>query len=434
MCIGYCTLCSGVSRAHRAVLSPIHSKCVPWLAAQCLSPMPKFSNRVNWINDDGSSAWDIHYAALAAAQDDRDILVLSVGDPDFATPAPIIEALISAATAGKTHYTPILGTHNLRAAVAKQLNQQGATHLNLENIAILAGAQNALFAAAQCTLEPGDEVITFDPAYVTYAATVGAAGAQLVRVPGATEHGFRPNLAALSNAINANTRAILVANPSNPSGVALRREELTQIFHLADQHDLWVWSDEVYAELMFDGQHHSASHFSMALHRTICIGSLSKSHAMTGWRVGWIAGPKELIAHIENLSLCMLYGLPEFIQEAAAYALNNCQQAVLTMRDTYRRRRNLVLQELDGIPELRLIKPEAGMFILMDISATGMTSAAFVAQLYQQHKVALLDGAAFSPSLNNFVRLSFSNSERNLSEACRRIKLLVSNLSARATD
>ncbi len=390
--------------------------------------MPQYASIVDLIAADGADAWDIHYAALDAAKHDPDVLVLSVGDPDFATPAHIIDAMTSSAQSGDTHYTPVLGINELRACIAQRLSEKGASGIIGDNIAVLAGAQNALFAAAQCTLEPGDEVITFDPAYVTYAATVGAAGATLVRIASDANTGFRPDLGALENAITPRTRAIAFSNPNNPSGVAFTTNEMQHIGKLAKQHDLWIWSDEVYADLCFQNQHVSLSHFSEFAERSICIGSLSKSHAMTGWRVGWIAGPKQLIAHLENLNLCMLYGLPEFVQKAAVHALSNGEKDVKDMHAEYRARRDLLVRELNNTKKLNILVPEAGMFLLVDVRDCGLSSQEFVRQLYHEHKVSVLDGAAFSPILDGFVRLSFTNSKSVLSEACSRIKDFVSAL------
>ena len=390
--------------------------------------MPNFSDRVHRIADEGSSAWDIHYAALAAVQTDPDVIVLSVGDPDFSTPSHIVNALSESAQAGDTHYTPILGIDELRDAVAQKLRSQGAVHIQRENIAIVAGAQNALFAAAQCTLELGDEVITFDPAYVTYEATVGAAGAKLIRVTGDAGNGFRPNIDALEKAITAKTRAIAFSNPNNPTGTAFTAGEFERINALAIKYDLWVWSDEVYADLVFEHQHQSISHFDQMNDRAICIGSLSKSHAMTGWRVGWIAGPAELIGHVENLSLCMLYGLPEFIQKAGAQAITHGELDVQQMRTTYCTRRDLLVSQLQGLSNVSLLIPQAGMFLLMDIRDTGLSSQDFVKGLYEQYNVSVLDGAAFSPALEGFLRLSFTNGETALIDACERIKIFINQL------
>ena len=277
-------------------------------------------------------------------------------------------------------------------------------------------------------MELGDEIITFDPAYVTYEATVGAAGAKLARVTGEARNGFRPNISALEQAITANTRAIAFSNPNNPTGTAFTAEEFKRINALAIKHDLWIWSDEVYADLVFEKKHQSLSHFDQMTDRAICIGSLSKSHAMTGWRVGWIAGPPELISHVENLSLCMLYGLPEFIQKAGVQAITHGGHDVQQMRKTYCKRRDLLVRHLENLSNVSLLVPEAGMFLLMDIRNTGLSSREFVTGLYEKHKVSVLDGAAFSPALEGFVRLSFTNGESALADACARIKTFLGQL------
>ena len=381
-----------------------------------------YPDRVKWIAGASSEAWDIHYQALQDAIADPEVIVLSVGDPDFATPAPIIEVAQEALRNGDTHYTPILGIEPLRQAISETYRSIGAKHLNSESIAVLAGAQNALFSASLCTLSPNDEVITLDPAYVTYEAAIGVSGAKLVRVSGNPKNGFRPNLEAIDNAITPATRAIAFSTPNNPSGMALNRQEMQALVELAHKHDLWLWSDEVYAQIMFENEHVSLSQFDQAQERSIVIGSLSKSYAMTGWRVGWIAGPQSLIRHIENLSLCMLYGLPGFIQQAAVHALQQESIHVKSMRDTYLKRRDLAVSLLKDEPTLELIVPQAGMFILIDVRKTGLSSNQFVRDLYVQQKVSVLDGAAFSPQLDGYIRLSFTNGEQQLAKACARLK------------
>ena len=379
-----------------------------------------FSDRTQWIAGEASSAWDTHYQALAAAEHDPDVLVLSVGDPDFATPTPIIDAAITALQSGDTHYTPILGLEPLRSALSNHYASIAQTPISNAQIAVLAGAQNALFSAALCTLNPGDEVLTPDPVYVTYDAAIGVSGARLIRVPSASDS-FRPDLAAIERAITPKTKAIAIATPNNPTGVTFSADELEAVVALAKKHQLWLWSDEVYRELVFETPHTSALQFNDQWDQLIVIGSMSKSFAMTGWRVGWMIAPKRLIEHIENLSLCMLYGLPGFIQQAAEYAISHGQHHIEAMRQTYQRRRDVLVRELKALPELKCIVPEAGMFLMVDVSQTGMTGATFAQKLYADQKVSVLDGAAFSPRLAHFVRLSFTQPENKLLDAAQRL-------------
>lgn len=385
----------------------------------------RFSPRVERISGEGAAAWAIHSEAVAAKRGGADIIVLSIGDPDFATPAPIVDTAVAAMRAGDTHYSDIQGRLALREAIARDHRHSGGAEVGPENVIVLAGAQNALFSASLCLFEPGDEVLVLDPMYVTYEATIRVSGANLVPVPPVAESGFRPDPQAIERAVTPKTRAILFANPSNPSGVAMTRAELEAIADIARRHDLWIISDEVYAALTFDAPHLSIAALPGMAERTVTVGSLSKSQAMTGWRCGWIVGPEPLVEHVEKLSLCMLYGLPGFIQEAAVTALTTARGEMETMRDVYRRRRDLVHEALAGVPGLQAVKPQAGMFLLVDIRGTGLSASEFAWGLLREQGVAVLDATAFGASAAGFVRISYTLGEAELMEGCARIRRFV---------
>jgi len=388
----------------------------------------RFSPRVDRISGEGAAAWEIHSAAVAAKRNGGDVIVLSIGDPDFATPAAIAERAIAAIRAGDTHYTDIAGRQALRAAIAAEHRRGGGAAVGPENVIVLAGAQNALFAASLCLFGVGDEVLVLDPMYVTYEASIRASEAEVVPVSPKPESGFRPDPTAVARAVTPRTRGILFANPSNPSGVVMTAAELDGIAAVARQHDLWVIADEVYASLAFEAPHLSMAALPGMAERTVTVGSLSKSQAMTGWRCGWMIGPEALIRHADNLSLCMLYGLPGFIQEAAVLALTEARGEMDRMRDVYRRRRDLVHDALAAVPPLRLLQPQAGMFLMADVRGTGLSSAEFAWGLLRQEGVSVLDATAFGPSAAGYVRISFSVGEAELREACARIRRYVDSL------
>ncbi len=388
---------------------------------RALSPL------VDRIAGRGAAAWALHVEAMAAKRRGEDVIVMSVGDPDFATPPAIVEAAISALRAGDTHYTPVVGRPSLRAAVARRHAARTGLKVDPDQVVIVAGAQNGLFASALCLTAPGDEVIVPVPMYVTYEATIGAAGARMVTVACDPSTGFRPDPDLMEATVTPRTRALFFANPNNPTGVTMSRRELEAIAELARRHDLWVVSDEVYADLVFDGQHLSIAALPGMAERTITVSSLSKSHAMPGWRTGWVIAPAALIPHLSNLALCMLYGLPGFAQAAAEEALTGSENEHLSMRDHYRHRRDAVLESLAQVPGIRCLKPQAGMFLLMDVRGTGLGSAEFAEKLYRGHGVSLLDAAPFGGA-DGFVRLSFSSYEAVLKEGCRRIAHFVAGL------
>ena len=389
----------------------------------------RFSPRVERISGEGAGAWKIHFAAVAAKRGGADIILMSVGDPDFATPAPIVETAVEALRSGDTHYTDIPGRPALRAAIARDHVERGGADVGPRNVIVLGGAQNALFAASLCLFEPGDEVLALDPMYVTYEASVRVSGADIVAVAPKPESGFRPDLAALERAVTSRSRAILFSNPSNPTGVVMAEAELAGIAEIARRHDLWVIADEVYAALTFDAPHLSISALPGMRERTVTVASLSKSQAMTGWRCGWIVAPEPLIQHLERLALCMLYGSPGFIQEAALVALKEARGEMDGMRDIYRHRRNLLHSALSEAPELVSLKPEAGMFLLVDIRQTGLTSSEFSWGLLREEGVSVLDATAFGASAAGFVRLSYALGDDQLTEAAARIRRFAASAS-----
>jgi arginine:pyruvate transaminase len=383
-----------------------HSKCV------------KFSALVDRISGEGAAAWLTHYEAVAARERGEDVIILSVGDPDLDTPAPVIERAIAQIRAGDTHYVPAAGRPALRTAIARAHAARSGQSVDADNVVFFAGAQNALFVASLCLAGPGDEIVTFEPLYPTYPATIEVSGARLVRAPATAD--LRPDLAALSTLIGPRTRAILWASPNNPSGVVLHEGELDTIAELARQHGLWLIADEVYAGLAPGGRVPSLA--ARLPDQVVTLGSLSKSHAMTGWRAGWLVGPRELAVHAEHLAMCMLFGLPGFIQEAAITALGVADEAESRIRAFCAARQQRFAKGIRGIGALRAIAPEAGMFMLLDVSATGLTGGQFMRALYASQRVSVMDGAAFGEATAGCVRVCFATDEATLDAACERLR------------
>lgn len=390
----------------------------------------RYSPFVERISGESVSAWDIHYAAIEARGRGEDVIVLSVGDPDFATDSAICESAVEALRQGDTHYTHVLGRPLLREAIAAKQSALLGVPVLPENVALVAGAQNGLFATALCLFGQGDEVLVPEPMYLTYEACIHASGARIVTVEQPAANGFRLTAAALEAALTENTRGIALATPCNPTGNVYSREELEAVAEVARRHDLWVISDEVYGQITFDRPHLSIASLEGMAERTVVLNSLSKSHAMTGWRVGWVVAPSTLIAHMDNLLLCMLYGLPGFIQEAALTALQLDEPLVAQARELYQRRRDLVVAGLSQVRQLDCRTPEAGMFMLVDVRRTGLSSIDFAWQLFRQTGVSVLDAQAFGNSAQGFVRLSFAVADEVLKDACQRIAGFVETLCA----
>ncbi len=391
---------------------------------------PRFAAFVQRIaHEAGGDPWALHWDARNARARGEDVIVLSVGDPDLNTPPAVIEAAVAAMRGGDTHYTESAGRPKLRAAVAALHTQRTGQAARAENAIVLGGCQNGLFVSSMLLAGPGDEVIALDPMYATYPATIRASGATLVSVEAPAANGFHPDLAALEAAITPRTRAIFLATPNNPTGVVFSEADVDGIAALARRHGLWVVSDEVYAGIAEGGRVPS-----LALRlpsQVLTLGSLSKTHAMTGWRAGWIVGPEDFIAHAEQLALNMLYGLPGFVQEAAQKALEIASEAETTVRAYCGLRRERLYRALDGLPGVRAVWPDAGMFMLLDVRATGLSAGEFVRGLYQAERVSLLDGAAFGRATDGFVRACFAAEEVELDEAARRIRRYAASLGAR---
>lgn len=365
----------------------------------------QYSRLTQRIAGEGAAAWDIHYRALARQAKGDDVIILSVGDPDFAT-----------------HYADVQGKARLRELIARRHRQTGgAPDTQADNVAVMVGAQCGLYAVAQCVLDPGDEVIVPEPMYVTYEAALQAAGATLVRVPLRAANDFQPDPAEFAAAVTPRTRALLLNSPHNPTGQVLSRDHWEALAALCREHDLWLLSDEVYAELIHDGEHLSPDSLPDMRERTAIVSSLSKSHAMTGWRLGWVIGPAPLIQHLTHLALCMLYGSPDFIQDAACEALAHPPAALDEMRRTYRTRRDTVLEALADDDTVEALRPAAGMFMMVDIRRTGLSAQAFADRLLDTQGVSVLAGDAFGPSASGFVRLSLTVDADRLREACRRL-------------
>jgi arginine:pyruvate transaminase len=388
------------------------------LALRTQAKNMKYAPLVSRIGGEGANTWQTHYQAVAALERGEDVIILSVGDPDLDTPAAVIERAIAQLRGGDTHYVAAAGRMALREAIARTHTARSGQTVEADNAVFVAGAQNALFVTSLCIAGPGDEVLTFEPLYPTYPATIEVSGARLVTAPPTRE--LRPDVESLAALITPRTRAILWASPNNPSGIIFNETELGALAALARRHDLWLVVDEVYAGLAPGGRVPGLG--ALLPERVVTVGSLSKSHAMTGWRAGWLVGPRELAVHAENLAMCMLFGMPGFIQEAAVTALAIAPQAEARMRDYCAARQQRLAAGLAGIRALRPLPPEAGMFMLIDVSATGLSGAQFARALYASQRVSVMDGAAFGRSAADCVRVCFATEEALLDAACARLR------------
>lgn len=382
----------------------------------------KFSKLTERIRGEGAEAWNIHYRALERQARGDDVIVLSIGDPDFETPTAVTQAAIDSLENGFTHYSDVQGRHRLREIIANDHREMCGQATTMANVAVTAGAQCALYGVAQCILDPGCEIIVPEPMYVAYEGALQASGATIVRVPLRADHGFRLDSTDIKRAITPATRAILVNTPHNPTGTLIDPQTMAAIAQLCRKHDLWIISDEVYAHLTFGKKHVSPASLPEIRDRTAVIGSLSKSHAMTGWRLGWVVGPEALATNMGYLALCMLYGCPAFTQEAACRAFGaDARAASARMREIYQTRRDAMAAALAPDDILRMVVPDAGMFVMVDIRKTGLSADVFATRLLDDYGVSTLAGDAFGPSASGFLRIALTVEAERLAEACRRM-------------
>lgn len=380
------------------------------------------------ISGTGSQAWQVNNRAIERLRLGQDILLLSIGDPDFDTPPAIIDTAVESLRQGRTHYAPVNGELALREAVAaRQLRLTGQV-INPNSVVIFPGAQCALFSTVACLVGPGDEVLVIEPWYTTYEGVVGASGATLVSVPMSNQEGFRLDLAALAQAITPRSRVMVINSPNNPTGAVLNRSELEGIAKLCQQHDLILVIDAVYATLTYEVPYLCPTTLPGMAERTVIVDSVSKAYAMMGWRLGWAIAPGELPLHLANLAQCLLFGCPPFVQDAAVTALSQDFSEIEQMRAAFQSRRDLVVGRINRMPYLRCTKPEGAMFVFVDIRATGLDAIPFANRLLEEQGVAVIPGDGFGASARGYVRLSLGVSSEKLSQACDRIEAFLQAL------
>lgn len=377
------------------------------------------------------SGWNIHHIALDMIRRGDQVILLTVGDTDFSSPPAVIETMLKSLTQGRTHYTEAAGTRELRKAVASRHAILSGQIVDPDQVIITIGAQNALFTTALCLLDPGDEAVVPEPMYSTYPGTIAAAGARAVTVSSSPGNQFHLSIDGIERAVNPKTRAIFLANPNNPTGAVYTLDELSAVADICKRHDLWLVSDEVYASIIYERQHVSVCSLPYMSERTVTIGSLSKSHAMTGWRLGWMIAPEPLASAASRLSGYSTYGIPTFIQDAAIVALESEPHATAGLKEAYERRRLIVCENLLEIPGISPQWPEGGMFVMLDVSKTGLSAYAFAEALLKQKQVAILPADAFGPSTASYIRINLGAPDAVLKEATVRIADFARGLVAR---
>lgn len=370
----------------------------------------------------GGAKWEVHARAKAMARAGRDVIRLTIGEPDVPTPERLKDAAYAAMKAGRTGYSDGRGEPGLRAALAEKYSKNRGRAFHPDQVMCFPGTQTALYAVMMAIAEEGAEVLVGDPMYATYEGVIRATGATMVPVPLRPENGFRMAAADVAPLITPRTRAILLTTPHNPTGAILTRADIAALGRLAVEHDLWIISDEVYEDLVFEGAEFVSPLSDPDLaERVVAVSSISKSHAAPGFRSGWCVGSLEFTANLLALSETMLFGNQPFIADMTEQAVREGSEVAGGMRQRFAARADLLAARLERETALRVHRPEAGMFAMVDIAATGLDGESYAFDLLEKTGVAVMPGASFGKTLDTWVRLALTVEDAPFAQAIDRI-------------
>ena len=389
----------------------------------------RFAKITERLNGLGSEKWAVHIDGKRRAALGEPLIFLSIGEPDAPPPAAIMDVAEKQMRAGRTRYAEGRGEANARRALARVYTRQTGRAIHENQFIYLPGTQTALYAAMMTVIDIGDEVLMADPYYATYEGVIASAGGIAVPVRVDPDHGFHLKAADLEKAITPKTRALLLNTPSNPTGAVFTREEIAKIGKLCAKHDLWIISDEVYATLTY-GNTVFASPFDVPEleKRTIVVSSISKSHAMPGFRSGWIAASSEFCDRCIPATETMLFGSQPFLEDAMAFALDNHFPEVDAMKRDYEARARALVAALRGSKKVSARMPEGGMFVMVDVRKTGFSGEAFAWKLLQEEGVVTMPGESFGASGSGHLRVALTVDVEQITEACKRITQLAERI------
>lgn len=369
--------------------------------------MPELSKTLTNITGGGSDGWEVFLRARQMIANGTPVTELTIGEHDIRTDPSILAAMDASARSGHTGYAMVPGVTELRAEVARRVQARTGVETNVENVLITPGGQSALFASHLAACPQGAKALYIDPYYATYPGTLRAIGAVPSAVPAHAENGFQPRGADIDAQADG-AASLLINSPNNPTGVIYTEETLQEIADVCIRRDLWLISDEVYDTQVWQGTHHSPRALKGMSERTLVVGSMSKSHAMTGSRVGWIIGPAEAIAHLINLATHTTYGVAGFVQDAALFALRQGAEFERKIAAPFERRRAITLDILKQQNHVRLIPADGAMYVMLDIRETGLSGAAFANRLLDEHHIAVMPGESFGASASGHIRVAMT--------------------------
>ena len=367
----------------------------------------QLSDRITQLTGDGSDGWDVFYRSRQMVADGEPVVELTIGEHDIRTDPSILEAMHKAAIGGHTGYAMVPGIKSLRQAVAARIQERTEVPTSYKNILISAGGQSGLFAAHTAVCNPGDRALYLDPYYTTYPSTISGVAAIPVPVQTHAEDAFQPRVEDLDAAASGAT-SLLINSPNNPTGTVYNRQTLEGIAEVCKRHDLWLISDEVYDTQVWEGEHISPRALPGMAERTLVVGSMSKSHAMTGSRVGWICAPEHVIERLIDLATNTTYGVAGFIQDATEFALAQGVELEEKVAEPFRRRRALAKEILAGQNTVGLIPAQGAMYLMLDVRATGLTGEEFANRLLDTHMIAVMPGESFGKAAAGHIRVAMT--------------------------
>ncbi|MCS7144411.1 MAG: pyridoxal phosphate-dependent aminotransferase [Archaeoglobaceae archaeon] len=376
----------------------------------------KVAKRVDAVKP--SATLKISAMAKDLAKAGKDVVDMSVGEPDFKTPQRIIESAYKAMNEGKVFYTPTKGIPELLTAIAEKMKKENNVPATAENVIVTSGAKYAIFEAIMCLIEEGDEVILLDPSWVSYEACILMAGGKPIWVP----HNEDFSKAPIEDYLSSRTKMIVINTPSNPLGVVYSKEFLKKVRDLAVDKDLLVMSDEIYEKIIFEGKHYSLASFDGMFERTITINGFSKTYSMTGWRLGYAVAPKWIIEKMNVMQSHSISHPTSFVQYAGLEALKSDESFIKQMIAEFKARRDMIMAKLDELG-IRYAPPKGAFYIFMNVERNGDK---FCEEFLQKEYVALTPGSAFGIAFSDWVRLSYATSRERIAEFLKRLERFIS--------
>lgn len=389
-----------------------------------MKKLSKTSSRI-----DGQPMFKLLEKVKHLERNGKNIIHFEIGDPDFDTPQNIVNAAVDAIKSGYTHYTSSYGLMEFRQKICEVTEKSRNFKPELEQVLVTPGANIAIFYAVFCLVDAGEEVIVPDPGFPTYYSTIKMCNTNPVRVALKEENEFRMNPNDIEKSITDKTRLIIINSPQNPTGSVMTNDEIKHTYEIAEKYDLYLYSDEIYARLIYDNANfNSPSFYDKCKERTIISNGFSKAFAMTGWRLGAVIGPSEVIKRMELLLQTTSSCVSPFIQKAGIEAIMGDQSFTKAMYKEYETRRNLLVDGLNSIDGISCVKPGGAFYIFGNIKKTGMTSEEIADYLLNDAGVAVLPGTNFGQYGEGYIRMCYATNQQNIMEGITRIKKSISKL------